>query len=183
MSGLPNIGDTVTITDALATTVTYTFTTNNIGTNVRIEANISDTLTNLQNKINVDLDMDAYVDGDGTYLMLGQKTPGVAGDVPITKTGADIAVIGMGGGSDFVGMANLYIDSATGNLITAHGITADGPVSLTGGMSLKTSAPEPTCDASVRGTQWFTQGGAGVKDTLEVCAKDATDTYAWRTLY
>lgn len=27
------------------------------------------------------------------------------------------------------------------------------------------------------------QGGAGVKDAVEVCAKDASDTYAWRTLY
>jgi len=74
-----NNGDTVTITDALATSVTYTFTTNNVGTNVQIEADIPNTLFHLESKIRADLDMDAYVDGDGTYIMLGQKTAGVAG--------------------------------------------------------------------------------------------------------
>ena len=30
---------------------------------------------------------------------------------------------------------------------------------------------------------WHDFGGAGVKDTVEVCAKAADDTYAWRTIY
>ena len=28
-----------------------------------------------------------------------------------------------------------------------------------------------------------TQGAAGVKDNVEVCAKDAANVYAWRTIY
>lgn len=54
---------------------------------------------------------------------------------------------------------------------------------VNGGIRLNTTTARPTCSASQRGTLWFTQGGAGVKDSLAVCAKDATDTYAWRTLY
>lgn len=38
----------------------------------------------------------------------------------------------------------------------------------------------PTTDG---GVLWFTKGATGVKDSLEVCAKDSTGTYAWRTLY
>jgi hypothetical protein len=33
------------------------------------------------------------------------------------------------------------------------------------------------------GAFWVTQGGAGVKDPVEVCAKDAANAYAWRNFY
>jgi hypothetical protein len=42
---------------------------------------------------------------------------------------------------------------------------------------------KPTCDVDRRGAYWHEFGGAGVKDTVEVCAKDAGDAYAWRTIY
>lgn len=58
-----------------------------------------------------------------------------------------------------------------------------------GGFRVMSLATMPTCDASgavtssAVGTLWFVAGGAGVKDTLYVCAKDAAGAYAWRTLY
>ena len=45
------------------------------------------------------------------------------------------------------------------------------------------TASAPTCDATVRGQINYTAGGTGVQDIVQVCAKDATDTYAWRTIY
>ena len=45
------------------------------------------------------------------------------------------------------------------------------------------SETKPTCDDTHRGRLWQTYGGAGVKDSLEVCAKDVSDAYAWRALY
>jgi hypothetical protein len=39
------------------------------------------------------------------------------------------------------------------------------------------------CGASTGGTFLYTPGASGVKDTFAVCAKDATNTYAWRILY
>ena len=41
----------------------------------------------------------------------------------------------------------------------------------------------PSCAASLRGRLWFVAGGVGVQDGLSVCAKDAMDTLAWRTIY
>ena len=41
----------------------------------------------------------------------------------------------------------------------------------------------PACNVSSRFMLWVDQGGAGVKDSLEICAKDGSDTYAWRVLY
>ena len=54
---------------------------------------------------------------------------------------------------------------------------------VNGGIRLNTVTTKPNCDSTHRGTLWMTQGDAGVKDILEVCAKDATDAYSWRTLY
>lgn len=39
-----------------------------------------------------------------------------------------------------------------------------------------------TYGAALKGSVWFTEGGAGVADTLEVLSKDTGGSYAWRTL-
>lgn len=44
-------------------------------------------------------------------------------------------------------------------------------------------AQAATCDATLRGKTRYVPGGAGVADKFEVCAKNASDVYAWRTLY
>jgi collagen type VII alpha len=54
---------------------------------------------------------------------------------------------------------------------------------INGGARLNTVTPQPACSATIRGTFWFTQSAAGVKDSAQVCAKDAADVYAWRTMY
>lgn len=41
---------------------------------------------------------------------------------------------------------------------------------------------EPTCDATIRGTIWYTAGGAGVADKLRICVKPSTDVYAWQAI-
>jgi hypothetical protein len=41
----------------------------------------------------------------------------------------------------------------------------------------------PACGTAVRGRLWFVAGATGVKDSLSVCAKDATNAYLWRPLY
>jgi hypothetical protein len=80
------------------------------------------------------------------------------------------------------GAEHLFVNGTTGNV--GIGTTApEAKLEVNGSIRLNTTIAKPTCDSSQRGTLWFTQGGAGVKDTLEVCAKDATDVYAWRTLY
>ncbi len=64
------------------------------------------------------------------------------------------------------------------------GTTSPGQkLEVNGGVRLNTATAKPTCDATSRGTFWMAQGAAGVKDTVEVCAKDAADAYSWRTLY
>lgn len=39
------------------------------------------------------------------------------------------------------------------------------------------------CDANNKGVVNYAAGASGVKDTLQVCAKDAAGIWAWRTIY
>ena len=78
--------------------------------------------------------------------------------------------------------ASLVVDATTGE-VGIGTLSPSQELEVNGGMRLNTTTSEPTCDATVRGTFWFTQGGTGVKDAVEVCAKDAADAYAWRTIY
>lgn len=41
----------------------------------------------------------------------------------------------------------------------------------------------PACTAETRGILWHANGAAGAKDEVTVCAKDASDAYAWRNIY
>jgi len=43
--------------------------------------------------------------------------------------------------------------------------------------------PLPACTTAVRGRLWFVAGATGVKDSLSVCAKNASNVYAWQPLY
>jgi len=62
--------------------------------------------------------------------------------------------------------------------------TAQQKVEVNGGIRLNTATAQPACDAAVsRGTFWVVQGAAGTKDSVQVCAKDAANAYAWRTIY
>ncbi len=82
-----------------------------------------------------------------------------------------------------------FIPNGTGNVLITNGSVGIGTTSpgqkleINGGIRLNTTTAKPTCDSTVRGTFWSVQGGTGVKDTVEVCAKDATDAYAWRPIY
>lgn len=49
-----------------------------------------------------------------------------------------------------------------------------------GGVELATSGAQPACSATIRGTLWIVQGGAGVADQYQVCKKDAANAYAWQ---
>lgn len=47
------------------------------------------------------------------------------------------------------------------------------------GFQLIDPGTQPTCDSGLRGAIWYEAGGAGVADSIEVCAKDSGDSYAW----
>ena len=70
-----------------------------------------------------------------------------------------------------------------GTTAPVSALDVKGDVHASGGLRFGTTASAPTCSATNRGEFWFTQGGTGVKDLAQVCAKDASDAYAWRVVY
>jgi hypothetical protein len=81
-------------------------------------------------------------------------------------------------GNTFAERARL---SSTGNL----GVGTVDPgqrIEVNGGVRLNTVTARPACDATVRGTFWVTQQGAGQDDLVEVCVKNAADVFVWRTV-
>ena len=97
-------------------------------------------------------------------------------DTGLSRTAAGILALGNGTQGDY-----------TGTLIVGNvgiGTTTPGQkLEVNGGVTLNTVTAKPACSSTTRGTFWVNQGGTGVKDTVEVCAKDGADAYAWRTLY
>lgn len=89
-----------------------------------------------------------------------------------------------------VKLADGIADPVAGDLIGAqmYPIWYDGsvfrvalitPLRLTMG----SASAQPACGTGQRGRFWQIPGASGVKDQVAVCAKDATDAYAWRALY
>ncbi len=97
--------------------------------------------------------------------------------------------------TDLVPSSDNFIDVGLAGTRWKNGVFAGGigigvsaplsPIRLEvdGGVRLNTVTVRPSCGAGMRGVFWVTQGAAGVKDNVEVCAKDAANVYAWRTIY
>jgi hypothetical protein len=66
---------------------------------------------------------------------------------------------------------------------TAANGTAGARISADGALQNLPWGSKPVCAAGVRGMFWHEQGADGIKDAVEVCAKDAADVYAWRALF
>jgi hypothetical protein len=146
------------------------------------------------------LDIAGYMAGSGYTRFLGYKargtllnpTPPQAGD-PLVLWGARIwdgtqwGTVTRGG---YILVADENMTaSAQGTHLdvyttpdTTTAVRVVGTWPQDGGLQLKSFAL-PTCDAAHRGTFFVVNSGAGVKDTVSVCAKDAADAYAWRAIY
>jgi hypothetical protein len=118
--------------------------------------------------------------GSGAYVILSNDSSGN----PMIGTTT-------GGNLDHVPETDFVIQTLAtthDTLLKANGIEymrgkPSGIAQFPNGMELTNTTTKPTCAVGVRGTMWITPGAGGVKDAVEVCAKDAADAYAWRTIY
>lgn len=127
----------------------------------------------------------------GTGVLIGAA--GLTAPDGSTFTG----IYGEGGATNNIGLTGGLDTSATAKGVIVQGqnstdADAGGPIIIRGGSSASgsgggikfiTPSTKVTCNSGNRGMYWHTLGGAGVKDNVEVCAKDASDAYAWRTIY
>ena len=75
--------------------------------------------------------------------------------------------------------ANANFINSSGTSTAAIGCT--GLLSSSGGLQLNTSASQPACSVSTRGTFWFTPSAAGTADFYQTCQKDSSNNYSWVT--
>lgn len=124
-------------------------------------------------------DVNLYRDGAANVLQMGTDAASATSQ---TFKGADSTGNGTAGGIlTLRGGAGTAGDAKGGNLNLAGGAAAG--TGEQGVVAIVDTGTKPTCAAGIRGGFWYEQGGAGVADTFEVCAKAAAgDTYAWRTL-
>jgi len=72
-----------------------------------------------------------------------------------------------------------YFVSSAATDVVVYDETAVGG---TNGFKILDWGSKPTCDVTTRGFIWREEGGVGAADTLEVCAKNSSNTYAWYSL-
>jgi hypothetical protein len=93
----------------------------------------------------------------------------------------------------FAGVGCVYVDHTHGSekgdvvlLPFDYGVSATIQPTVVaphdGGLRIVTGT-RPAADAAHRGTIFYVAGGAGVADTLEICRKDASNNYAWVSLF
>jgi hypothetical protein len=100
---------------------------------------------------------------DGSANLAITAAPGSAGTAAVLET-----IVG-NTGHILIGTAT---DNASGALLQVNG----PGIQING-------AAQGTCNAAHRGMIQYTAAASGIKDTVAVCAKDASDVYAWRTIY
>lgn len=107
---------------------------------------------------------------------------GGSSQMDLVDTGGGYRLRVLGGNGMSAGNVLLNGSAVNINGDTALSRAAAGVFGIPG-MDLADGGTRPTCDSSIRGRFWFEEGGAGVADTVSVCAKDAADAYGWHDLY
>ena len=140
----------------------------------------------------------AYEDPPNGFALAGDFRTHLSFYTPPSQSVIDVGCLTAGFGTTpyhpcFDGIVTPY------NLFQLHGasyshtlrfdptLTGRGLLAWSGPFAAQTiqltPQPGPTCNSSSRGTFNYIAGSKGQKDTVQVCAKDAADTFAWRTLY
>lgn len=151
----------------------------------------------------------AKVSGLSTKVSQQNGTSGVV----TSGAGFNAESPAVGAGQTWASEAGLWVlgGSVNGTITTRYGIIIDdlvggttrygiyqagvtdsnylaGPTTIAGnvvdsnGVSL-VGVAQPTCSSSIPGKVWYSGHTAGVKDSVAVCASDAANSFAWRTIY
>jgi len=79
---------------------------------------------------------------------------------------------------------NGVINFSGSNVGVGSGVTSPAEqLSVGGGVQLVSGSSAPTCNSTIRGTLWFYSPGGSTKDSLQLCAANASGTVGWQTVY
>lgn len=120
--------------------------------------------------------------GGGTsYLTFGiNRNPSTGVFTNTSRAGAQVQLAATTNDSSIVFQTSNANNTAPTTRLT---IDKSGNLILGGNGIQWVTGTQPTCDSAHRGYVWYVAGGAGVKDTFNVCTKSAGDVYAWAVIY
>lgn len=142
----------------------------------------STTSAELRGVISDETGTGALVFGTSPTLVTPNLGNATAGDITLNGN-PNGAFLAAHDGSSYITMqyqANLHQFRTGGGLTTTMYVTSEG-ISVT--RLILQSSSEIACTSDYRGHMVLVAGGVGVKDTVRICAKDAANAYAYRTLY
>lgn len=118
--------------------------------------------------------------GNGNQTLYGKRVTDTAptGNFVLFQNQAaneDLFKVDVSGNTTVAGTLTMATASGTDGILTISSASAGGGLQLTSGA-------KPTCNAANRGLIWYTAGGAGVADTVEICSKSSGDVYAYRAM-
>jgi len=178
------IGSAAGLTNIPASQLTGSVTDNRLSANIpRLDS--TNTFTGGLQTItsaatNAKLKLDHSVNGDG-----------YGSQIQFSGGGADRYFVGTSriSGNYYYGVQNAVgtyaysIKDTTLNLVVGGGADSGAAkLQVTGGIQYA-DGTRPGCDATHRGSTWYVGGGSGAKDTFALCGKDASDAYAWQSIF
>ena len=113
----------------------------------------------------------------------GSNNTGIGSGAGFNNTGSGNVFLGYNAGYSETGSNKLYISNSGGKAPLVYGEFDRSNLIFNGSVTIAPSSMQPACSAATRFMFYTVAGGHGTKDSVQVCAKDATDKYAWRTLY
>lgn len=116
-----------------------------------------------------------YFHSNNFYGVMGESTAESSGwfsSNSSSNNAPTVLIVSIGGNADLLEIQ----DSGANPLVE---VDKDGKLLGYKGVQVATSSAKPSCSASNRGLFWVVQGAAGVADQLQVCLKDAANSYSW----
>jgi len=173
---LSDAGSEITVQPSIDATVVETHVDLQSGATLRCA---SSGTTGTQYNCSMSPTLTAYTAGMVLNWTPDVSSPGSAITLNVDTLGAVPVTLADGTGVPAAG------DLAAGEM---YSIWFDGSVFRAGNLlplrlSMGPASAQPACSAAQRGRFWQIPAASGVKDNVSVCAKDASDVYAWRELY
>lgn len=97
-----------------------------------------------------------------------------------------LAIWSASGGAWVSGSSEAALQGGGPALIAGTNISlaqSGGSVTIAASLQSLPSGSAPNCSSTTGGFMWYVPGSTGVADVVEVCAKDASNSFAWRLLY
>lgn len=98
--------------------------------------------------------------------------PSINGTEPLGGTGQTWSSI-----NGIINFNGNYVGVGSGVLSPAE------QLSVNGGVQLLYQSSTPSCNSTIRGTLWFVSPGGSTKDSLSLCAANASGTLGWQSIY